>query len=83
MAAGVTLTDARAYFLGQSFTDEDANGKETRWTVTDVHPVDADGEAQALGFKDAAEAAEHDKWLDKYGSPEFKAWKQNINGARA
>lgn len=31
-------------------------------------------EAQALGFKTVAQCDDHAQWLEKYGSPEYKAW---------
>lgn len=37
MAKGVTLEQARAHFIGQTFTEEHpATGKETRWTGVKV-----------------------------------------------
>lgn len=36
MSHGITLAEARAYFVGQHFTDEDASGKETAWTAVAV-----------------------------------------------
>ena len=38
----------------------------------------ADEEAQALGHADAAAAWEHDAWLQRHGTPEFKAWRAGI-----
>lgn len=35
MAKGISLIEARAYFLGQSFTDTD----EKKWTCVDVKPA--------------------------------------------
>lgn len=39
MAAHVTIQDARDYFLGQTFTDEDAAGHETRRKVVAIEEV--------------------------------------------
>lgn len=39
----------------------------------------ADEEAQALGHADAAAAWEHDAWLQRHGTPEFKAWRAGID----
>lgn len=40
MAAGVTLTDARNYFMGKTFVDEcPETGRETRRVVTQVEEV--------------------------------------------
>lgn len=34
--------------------------------------------AQALGFATIEEAMEHEQWLEKNGSPEFKAWLKQV-----
>lgn len=40
MAEGVTLARARAYYMGQAFTEEDQlTGEETTRTVVDVTPI--------------------------------------------
>ena len=39
----------------------------------------ADEEAQALGHADAAAAWEHDAWLQRHGTPEFKAWRAGVD----
>jgi len=36
MAIGVTLKEARNYFIGATFCDEDSSGKEHHWTATAV-----------------------------------------------
>ncbi len=41
----------------------------------------AEEQARALGFPDAKAAKDHDDWLAKNGSPEFKAWKADIKAA--
>lgn len=41
MAAGVTLDDAKKYFLGQVFTDERPNGKKNRRRVVKVEKVNS------------------------------------------
>ena len=40
--------------------------------------ADALEKAQALGFATVDEALEHEQWLEKNGSPEFKAWLNQV-----
>lgn len=35
-------------------------------------------EAVALGFQNAAEAKEHQAWLEANGTPEYKAWSKSF-----
>ena len=39
MAEGITIDDARKYFVGQWFTEEDYNGKETHRQAINVQEV--------------------------------------------
>jgi hypothetical protein len=41
MAAGVTLDDAKKYFIGKTFTDEDHKGKETKRKAVKVELIES------------------------------------------
>lgn len=43
-----------------------------------VSDPDALEKAQALGFATIDEALDHEQWLEKNGSPEFKAWLKQV-----
>ncbi len=43
-----------------------------------VSDPDALEKAQALGFATIDEALDHEQWLEKNGSPQFKAWLQKV-----
>lgn len=69
------------------FAERDTDGKSYCYCpesgVAILYPrgkimPDLSPEAEALGFTSNAQAAEHDKWLDANGSPEFKAWKKGV-----
>ena len=40
--------------------------------------ADAQEKSQALGFASVEEALDHEEWLEKNGSPEYKAWLQKV-----
>ena len=44
-----------------------------------VKDPDALVKSQALGFATIEEALDHEHWLEKNGSPEFKAWLQKVH----